>query len=454
VTEPARQPIAPLAAPWFGRWTAIGVVVLTAGYLLQVFSPLRLNHDAVRLLHIAKAAHETGSYLVDGRAEEFPPGYPTVVRLLLTAGLGRTVWLNSFNLLCLGASLIGWYWIGRRQTGLSPATARLVVCLPLLSWVVVKHAVIPLTDLPYLCLSTFALLFLQRYWSETKKPAWCDLSLAVALAFAALQVRTVGLALIAAIAASVLCHPITLRSIPVRLRPSREMVLGCTAIAALILLALTQTDWLSAHFATGYAANLLAFLRGDSPVSPWQVLTYRLHEIASLGLNLSLPGDQRLPFAILGLALVLSILAIARSWWHSHRPWLLYGGFYGGTLLLWPFTDPRFFLPLLPLAGLLIVTAGKIHIAGSPSRQRLAVLGLIFYGLLGLAALSYSTRLSLAGDGFARLYGMPDARASYAHAFGLPPDPNAPPPHERWLNLLREFEPRAAPRRPAPSPSP
>ncbi|MFZ5495217.1 MAG: hypothetical protein ACOZE5_07755 [Verrucomicrobiota bacterium] len=447
-------PSAPVSAAGFARGTMIALVLLAAGYLVQVASPLRLNHDAVRLLSMARAAHETGSYLVDGRMEQYPTGYPAMVRLLLGAGLGRTVWLNLLNLLWLAAALTGWYWIGRRQAGLSPPAARLAVCLPLLSWVLVKHAVIPLTDLPYLGLSTFALLFLQRYWAATPGPAWRDLGLAWLFALAALQVRTIGLALIAAVGVSTLCHPTTLRHIPARLLPSPKVLCAGGALAGLLFVLLAQSDRFHARFTAGYFPSLLAFLRGETAVTPGDVLVYRLSELASLLLNLPLPAGLRLPAAALGLAGLGLLLAAARRWWQRHRPWLIYAGCYAGILVFWPFTDPRFLLPLLPLGGLLVVDAGQDFVVRSRRRQWLAGAGLAAYLVLGLAALGYSTRLSLAGTGFARLYGLPDAQATYAHAFGLPPLPDSPPPHAGWLELLREFEPRAAALRASPSPKP
>lgn len=451
-TPPSTPP-----AAWLRRhWTMIALSAVIAGYLLQLASPLRLNHDAVRLLSLARTAHANGSLVAHGVAEQFPPGYPAMVSLLLTAGLGRTLWINLLNLAWLGAALVGWYWIARRQTGLTAATARLSVALPLLSWVVIKHAVLPLTDLPYLGLSTFSLLFLQRFWSATERLSWRDLVPTLGFAIAAMQLRTIGVALIAATAASAMAHPLIRRITPIRLVLTPPGLLLTGSLATIAGLLLTRLGRAPGGFAAPntYLGNLFAFLGGESPVTPGEVLIYRLSEIATLGLNLPFPRRYDLPLAVVGLIMLGALLAAARPWWATHRPWLFYGGAYAAILLLWHFSNARFLLPLVPVISLLAVTAGIRFAAGSRTRRQLTGGYAGLFALLGLLALGYSTRLSLAGSSFARLYGLADTRATYAHAFGLKPENDAPPPHADWLELLHQFEPRAAATTPVSSRTP
>lgn len=422
--------------------TGVGIGLVAAVYLLQVFSPLRLNHDAVRLLSMAVNAHETGSYLVDGKVEQYPPGYPYLVKLLLDAGLGSTTWLNLMNLVWLGVGCWGWYWIGRRQAHLPAWLAGLAVLLPLLSWVCIKHAVIPLTDFPYLGISTLALLFAQRYWSTTDRLAWRDLTMALMLSVAAMQVRTIGIALLAAVGAAVLCHPLTVKQVPPRLRPGRRILLATGIPLVLLLLVAALTGWIRPSNSSSYLFSVLTFLKGEAEISPWQVLLWRLTELTSVFANYPLPANRGLVIALPGLIVAAGLLYAARAGWNTFRPCLFYLGFYVGILALWPFTDPRFFLPVLPLISLLFVSTIGRFIAESPARLGLGAAYLGLYAMLGLAALGYSTRLSLSGENFARLYGLPDAQATYAHAFGLSPAPDSPPPHASWLKLLQRFEPR------------
>lgn len=430
------------------RLTAAALTLVAATYLLQLVSPLRLNHDAVRLLSMGWNAHAHGTYLVDGQVEEYPPGYPFMLKLLFDAGLGRTAWLGLLNLTWLGAAAAGWFWIARHHAGLPVAAARLATLLPLLSWCLIKHAVIPLTDLPYLGLSTLALVFLHRYWSATTRFAWRDLTIAVILSLTALQVRTVGVALLAAIAASVACHPLTLRLIPARLQPTSRQMFIAALVALGTFLALAQTDWLKTRVPSGYPQSLITFVRGESAVTPTRVLTWRLNETSALALNLPLPAGRGFLTALPGLVVWVALLFALPRGWNRLRPWIFYAGFYAGILLLWPFTDPRFLLPLLPLASLLAVLTVPPLVAASRPRRLLVFACLGCFIALGLAALAYSTRLSLAGADFARRYGLPDVRATYAQAFGLPPQPGSPPPNERWVEFLRRIEPRAQPAAP------
>lgn len=70
--------------------------LIAACYCLQMLSPLRLNTDSTRLLSMAASAHAGEGYLVDGNIDQFPNGYPAVVRVMLRAGIA-----NSSSLVAL-----------------------------------------------------------------------------------------------------------------------------------------------------------------------------------------------------------------------------------------------------------------------------------------------------------------------------------------------------------------
>jgi hypothetical protein len=81
------------------------LLLLANIYLLQAFSPLRINTDAYRLLSMAVSAYEGRGYLVDGHQDLIPLGYPFIVKTLLHMGLASSMMLVLLNLLGLTIGL-------------------------------------------------------------------------------------------------------------------------------------------------------------------------------------------------------------------------------------------------------------------------------------------------------------------------------------------------------------
>src|SRR5690242_17716637 len=71
------------------RSLQILLVVLTTSFLLQVFSPLRLNNDAIVLLSMGESAAHGGGFSDGGLKAVFPPGYPALLAALLRVGLAH-----------------------------------------------------------------------------------------------------------------------------------------------------------------------------------------------------------------------------------------------------------------------------------------------------------------------------------------------------------------------------
>lgn len=444
-------------APAAGRWMAGLLAIVCLGHAIQLFSPLRLNHDAVRLLDMAWSAHATGSYMVDGVADQYPPGYPAMLRALLAAGLGRTFWLNALNLGWLAVAAAGWFWMASRQFRLPRERALATTLLPLLSWVLVKHAVIPLSDIPYLGLSTVALVLLQYFWLGATRRAWTAWIGALLVAVAAVEVRTVGVTLLGAVLLCPLLHP-QLRDPVVAFCVRRRGLAGLlglmvAGLGAAAIYGLMHTAWFDTQFRQpgSYFAQFIAKHSGGGP--GWgEQLDYRLREIASLGLNLPM---VTLPAAIAVVAAGGVLAGLLWAAWHcrhTHLPLALYGGLMVLLLAVWPYVDARFFLPLLPVASLLAVSAAP---AAWPARWWLripAIAGLGAYLLLGVAALGYSMRLTLSGRGMAERYSHDPYRLTYRHAFGLAPGATPETVDADWLATLRRHEPLATSRPPAHSP--
>ena len=175
-------------------------------FVLQVFSPLRLNTDAVALLSIGdSAAHGGGFYSEEG---VFPPGYPALLALLMKAGLGHPWAIVGMNLVFLSVGLFATYSLLIRDFFENKTVVLIICSFFLLSFVVVKHFPIPLTDVPFFCCSMCCLAAMSR--TTKTEWGWRFLILAVAawsLALVAITVRRVGVALVPPLIFMIVCSP-------------------------------------------------------------------------------------------------------------------------------------------------------------------------------------------------------------------------------------------------------
>jgi hypothetical protein len=147
-------------------------------------------------------------------------------------------------------------------------------------------------------------------------------------------------------------------------------------------------------------------------------IQYRLTELAEVVVNLpasKLPPSAGFALVVLGiLVAVLLVAGIIKNIRLNGRFGVCEGYClaYGSILFIWPYSDPRFLLPVIPFilaysfVGLTsLVKPGFTGVA-------LGVWGAVF-SLAGLVALYYSARITLAGPGFPQAYGDGSLRDTY-----------------------------------------
>ncbi|HVT72270.1 MAG TPA: hypothetical protein VHD61_03980 [Lacunisphaera sp.] len=430
------------------RWVVAAVIAVGALHAVQLFSPLRLNHDAVRLLAMAWSAHTTGSYAPGGMVEQFPVGYPAMVRALLSLGLGHTMWLNALNLAWLAVAAGSVYWIARRMLRLPADRSWLAALAPLLSWVTVKHVAIPLSDVPFLGLAMLALAFGQRFWLQQEFTDWPAGLAALLAAIASVSVRTVGLAVVGTVLLAAVLHPRCRRLIAAGSLDRRRMsqlVAPAGIIAVVGAVLLIRSEWFVLQFTapSSYFHQLFVH-RGLGPETTIAgTVGERLVETVAIAGNVPFPaGYPGIQWLLGGTVLAV----VARSLWVGRRqqlPLLLFAALSLLILLVWPYADPRFLLPLIPVAALSLLTTVPAWVAANHRWRRLAQAYAAAYALLGVAALVYSIRLTVAGREMANDYSYGTYRLTYQHAFGLAPTATADAVDSNLLVTLRRFEPLA-----------
>ncbi len=109
--------------------------------------------------------------------------------------------------------------------------------------------------------------------------------------------------------------------------------------------------------------------------------------------------------------------------------------------MLWPYYDTRFWIPLLPVFSLALwCWLGDLLLKGK--KVRLCVLGVLgCHILLGIMALAFSTRISLAGNRVSEYFGEETTRMTYREALrnGLPVEAGLV--HPGKVRILQVFEP-------------
>jgi 4-amino-4-deoxy-L-arabinose transferase-like glycosyltransferase len=425
-----------------GRWTRVGgiaSVVLVGVYALQVETPLRLNTDSVVYLSIARSL-STGHGLP--AHADFPPGLPALYAVLDLAGIGRSWAIVALNVAFLALAVATTILIYRRALGIGREASVFLACGLLLSYVLVKHAALVVSDVPFLGVSSAALALFTVAAHERSGRRFVALALGLGLAVAATTIRTAGIAL--APAALVAALEAARAGVPLRgwLRTrGAAIVLACCALAgAFSALALSSSRYF-ANASVGYGQTTL---RSE--------LAGHLRNVGEIGANIP---ETRLPHVVHPLLVPVGLVVITVlcvGLWRGRRraePAQAFALAYLVLVFVWPYTDARFWIPLIPLA------IGYAYVAVRPIlRHRAAVVlagaYVAVFAVLGLAALAYDTRLSYSGARFPDLYGSDAAgvtlQPTYRVAFGEAQPGDETLVNPRALAVLRHWEARARPR--------
>jgi hypothetical protein len=119
----------------------------------------------------------------------------------------------------------------------------------------------------------------------------------------------------------------------------------------------------------------------------------------------------------------------------------VYFGAYSAILLVWPYFDPRFLLPVVPAVFAYGIIAVRPLLARPPARAIAALYCAVFIGL-GALALGRSTVVSWSGQSFPRVFaGKSVYLDSYLAAFGQPHDETKV--DQRVLGIIQRYETRA-----------
>jgi hypothetical protein len=450
VEQPGRLGAAPTSRTTYRRrvrlcQSAIGVLALL--YLVQVATPLRLHPDTVVLLSVGESVAHGNGFLFNGQPTVFPPGYPALAALLLKLRLAHNWALIGFNVISLlvGLWAVGYVLMRRIFDTIFPV---LNVCLvSLLSFVFIKYSAIPLTEAGFFGLAMCCLAAMESISRvNLGRKFWLHTTASWVLLLAALAVRRVGIALIPALLWSLVSHA-ELRQC-IRRLSNRTKIATFSGIAG----ACALTAWIVMDNLSVIRDRFDAVLRGHSLADAVPgVLFFRLRELSEMTLNLpitALPSAIR-PVGLLagGLALVLILQGIAITMKREISPTAVFLCSYSLVIFSWPWYDPRFWFPVIPLLTAYAGLAVKQVIVRHPSLEMFGRLYLVMFVLIGTITLGWSTMVTFSGLRFPDAYRefsksqFPENfRPAYCAAFRSCPDgADASHVDTRVLRLLRQY---------------
>lgn len=415
----------------------IGIALLGLAYLAQLPSPLRLNTDVCDFLRMARSADQGDGFYPTQDTKRYPPGYPVLLFVChRTMSAGGSAFV-ALNLLFLTVGLASAYSIVRSTEIQSELTPELIVLLTASSFVMVKHVTLALSDVPYFGVSALTLYAARRVELTKDRRRWAWAGVGAILLAASISVRTIGVALLPALVwAAVQKNSFSAVVESMRSRPGRWFFLLLTVAAATAATCLAVGRVYLTQFVDGLTPGRLLAL--------WHE---RLVELGEIVLNLPVSRFPQLSSLVPlagAAAAAIWIAGILHNRRRSPTSCGVYLTVYVAILAVWPFTDNRFWLPVLPFVWFGLIEGFQALLAGSRGRTRvLAVLIVLYLVGSGGAALFYSTKLSWAGEQFASQFGPPTTQQAYRIAWGLEPYSDRDSSVVDMADLLRRYDRRA-----------
>jgi glycosyltransferase involved in cell wall biosynthesis len=422
------------------------IFLALAIYLLQCFTPLRLEFDSIRYFRIRDCLQYGCPPGSKGAKDFLPYGYPAFLLIFSKLGLLRSFTIVLINGIYL---LTGLYFV-RKIFGNAIRPLPFYAIL-LLNWVFIKFVEYPLSEMQFLFFSTGSMYFFVSY-TRTRK--WGMLAAAFGFAALAFFTRTVGIALLPGLLAGLAWE----HREGLRRGATRNIVL----LVSLILTALVALSW--KLLGLQHYLGVLSQRNQDGP-GRLTVLSEHAKEWGQLFLNTPIGK----PAAYLGPGFVNGLMPVAGtlsfgwfvySFWKLSRASIRTKTIPGGVpmttsmalpmavtvyliayfliIIYWPFFDPRFWAPVLPfVAAILFQTPIPVV-----SRIRFVrPLGSGIYLLGGVLALGFSLYTQFNKPAFARTQAKGIFRNEYeTHFFGRPLSDTTTPVRQDVLHVLERFD--------------
>lgn len=378
------------------RYGVLPVVVSVLGalYLLQAVSPLRLDNDSVVYLRMATS-------LADGTMLDrtgLPPGYPALIAILDSLGLGRSFVFVLVNCAFIAMGLaVAQYLFAKPKSG----RKSWVVPLTMLAVALIRYLPMPLPESMFFGISMVAVAAMSAATGTTGRRRVLLLWAALVLTIVAITVRLVGFALVPALLWACFHRESRASSPRVAWTWLEKWMTAATLLGVAIAAALLLGDSFRKY---SFEAKL-KYLHEDLWAQMWNHVQGLLWTIGAVVVNV--PWTQFSPyrpaFLFAGLVAVVWIFSTVRLRL-PRTPAAVYLVSFLALLVLWPYNALRLWLPIVPL---LIGYAESASFRFTPGRKWKVFVRLYvaWFAFAGMSALAYTTRITLSGKNFSKVYG-------------------------------------------------
>jgi hypothetical protein len=387
----------------FLKWS---IYILGFLFFLNCFTPLRLHFDMLRYFAIKDCIESKCPPGADPN-DYLPYGYTALLLLLSKLGILRSFTVVFVNCLYLFGGL---FFV--RKIFSYIRSPFLLFFLILLNWTIIKFVTHPLSEMQYLFFSLAGIYAFYNFIQN--KNIWC-LLFAFIMAGLAFLTRTVGVSLVAALIVSLIWE--FRKQLLDIIKKNRILILALLFCVVIVLIFSNQLGL--NHYTGVMSKQFNEGLRFSEVVrwhfSEWGEILLNTSRFKVISLLSSTLGDWIFTiFGILGFGGFIYICFIKKS----NIPFIVksYLFFYIILMFNWPFQDPRFWVPVIPLIAAVI----SQH---SFSKDRISklffYLWLSVYSALGLISLFYMTFTSFNKEELSKTQAKGVYRNEYeTHFFG------------------------------------
>ncbi len=403
---------------------------IAAVYLIDCFTPLRLHYDSVRYYAI-KDCIEFGCPPDSAAANDyFPYGYTVLLLLLSKLGILKSFSIVLINSIFLVSSL---YFLYKVFEGSFPKY--LFFFIVMINWLFVKFVTHPLSEMQYLFFSLASVLMYYRF-TQQKKIGFLLLSLF--FGWLAFMTRTVGITLVGAIAVG-LVWEYRVQQIAF-FKKNKFWVIGILVVITGALVVFSKPLGIN-HY-----GNVLSEHFKEAPF--FKRMGWRFKEWGELFINAPsnkvidrLAGEAgRLAYEAVGF-IIFCWFVYTVYFRKNNIPFFIkaYILFYCIIMFNWPFNDPRFWVPIMPIIAAVVLQA--LFAARSKILKVFSLVLLVVYIALGAFASGYMVYTSLNKKVFARTQAKGTYRSEYEiHFYGKPLSDTVTAVDKDVIELLRRYD--------------
>lgn len=400
-------------------------------YLASCFTPLHLHFDSIRYYNIKDCIQHGCDPNSEVAKDYLPYGYTGLLIALSKLGINNAFTIVFVNCLYLFAAI---YFVKKIFGQL--VHPGFFVAIVLFNWTIIKFAMHPLSEMQYLFFSSASLYCFHIY---TQKKSYGALALAFVFAIGTVLTRAVGITLFPALILGIMWQ--------YRNELKRIVQKNKILVIALLLAGVGMVFFAKQLKIVDYTSLLKEPL--EKGIGNFIAENFKNHftELAEVFVNMPankvegfLPaGMGKIIFIIIGVAcLVWLLLSLFSS--KSRIPFYIraYLAFYIFIIFNWPYYDPRFWVPVLPLLAILVL---RTPFSLSSMVKGMGKLYLAIYLALGLFAAGYALYTGFNKERFARNQAAGDYRNEYEiHFFGKPQTDTATQVDMNVVEILKKYD--------------